>query len=45
MIHRELINIYVELTETPNSGEVELQMAPILVVANIASTANGQLGI
>ena len=32
------------LTETPKSGDVELQIAPILAVANIASIANEQFG-
>ena len=31
--------------ETPKSGEVELQIAPIEAVAAIASIASGQLGM
>ena len=33
------------LTETPKSGDVELQIAPRLAVASIASTAKRQFGI
>lgn len=33
-----------QLTFTPKSGEVELQMAPILAAANMASTACALLG-
>jgi len=32
------------LTDTPKSGDVELQIAPMLDTANIASTVNEQLG-
>lgn len=33
------------LTETPNSGDVELHTAPMLAVANIASTASALFGM
>ena len=36
---------YLTITDTPKSGEVELQMAPRLAVANMASTASAQLGM
>lgn len=39
------INNLLSITDTPKSGEVELQMAPRLAVANMASTASAQLGI
>ena len=39
------IKLYLSITDTPKSGEVELQMAPRLAVANMASTASAQLGM
>lgn len=33
------------LTATPKSGDVELQMAPILEAASMAATASTQFGI
>jgi len=33
-----------QITVTPKSGDVALQMAPILAVANIASTVSIQFG-
>ena len=39
-------SVYADiLTTTPKSGEVELQMAPILAAASMASTASAQFGM
>ena len=43
--HNIIIIIIIIITDTPKSGEEELQMAPRLAVANMASTASAQLGI